>query len=164
VEPLVRQAIHDAGALLEPTDPPASITTAIEVAADARTIDVDPQQFARVFRNLVGNAMHAMPQGGSLAVTCRRDGGGWTIISITDTGVGISPELAKHLFEPFHSTKRFGAGTGLGLAISKQIVERHGGSIGVSSEPERGTTVTIRLPDESIRGGSRGTDGAPVDR
>ncbi|MCD6290382.1 MAG: sensor histidine kinase, partial [Anaerolineae bacterium] len=74
----------------------------------------------------------------------------WVRIFVEDDGEGILPEDLPHVFEPFYrgdrSRSRRRGGTGLGLTLSKALVEAHGGEIGVSSEPERGTKFTIRLP------------------
>jgi len=147
-EALVRRAVEEATCVAEASESRSAVTTNVEVDADVGSIHVDALQVSRMIRNLVTNGLHALAGGGTLTVSCRRDGQGCTVIEVADTGVGISPEHAQHLFDPFHSTKRFGAGTGLGLAISKEIVERHGGSISVSSEPGRGTNVMVRLPDK----------------
>jgi signal transduction histidine kinase len=67
---------------------------------------------------------------------------------ITDTGIGIPREEIPHIFEPFFTTKEGEAGLGLGLAVTYGIVQRHSGHISVDSQPEKGTTFTIRLPRE----------------
>ncbi len=122
-----------------------AVRTSIAVDPEAQRLYADPHQLVRVMRNLINNAYHAMAHGGELAIRChRRDG--WLEIEVNDTGTGMSPEDVAHAFEPFYTTKRFGAGTGLGLAISREIVERHGGRIDVASAPQRGTRVTISLP------------------
>jgi two-component system NtrC family sensor kinase len=68
------------------------------------------------------------------------------VVEVGDTGVGISPEVLPHIFEPFFSTKTEESGVGLGLAVAYGIVERHGGTIEVESEPRHGTTFQLRLP------------------
>ncbi|HMM68400.1 MAG TPA: HAMP domain-containing sensor histidine kinase, partial [Dokdonella sp.] len=72
--------------------------------------------------------------------------GGAALVSVTDTGCGMSPELQKRIFEPFFTTKSTGEGTGLGLDIVRKIVEKHMGRITVESEVGRGTTFTVHLP------------------
>jgi two-component system, NtrC family, sensor kinase len=67
-------------------------------------------------------------------------------VEIADTGVGMSPDIAKHVFEPFFTTKPVGVGTGLGLSVSYGIVKAHGGSIEVTSTAGLGTTFRIALP------------------
>jgi signal transduction histidine kinase len=70
-------------------------------------------------------------------------------VEIEDDGPGMSPEVKTRIFDPFFTTKEVGKGTGLGLSISHGIVERHGGSMWVDSEPNRGTTFVIELPLEA---------------
>lgn len=108
----------------------------------------DPSQLSRVVRNLLDNAYHAISNGSAPRVQCSCAADGALTLEVIDQGVGMSDEQLRHLFDPFYTTKRFGAGTGLGLAISKEIVERHGGVIEVRSREGEGTTVTLRLPGE----------------
>jgi two-component system NtrC family sensor kinase len=68
---------------------------------------------------------------------------------VRDDGVGMPPDVLSNMFEPFFTTKEHGRGLGLGLAISRNIVDRHGGRIGVASQPGHGTTFTITLPLKS---------------
>jgi signal transduction histidine kinase len=97
--------------------------------------------------NLCQNAVHAMPDGGRLAVRCRRTDGR-VEACFADTGVGIAPSDLQRIFEPFFSRRADGVrGTGLGLPITKSIVEKHAGTIAVDSELGEGTTVVISFPD-----------------
>jgi signal transduction histidine kinase len=98
--------------------------------------------------NLATNAIHAMPQGGTLALRVRRSDDGLRV-SVSDTGVGIAPEARAKLFEPFFTTRP--EGTGLGLSVSYGIVAAHGGRIDVESEPGRGSTFTVTLPARQVR-------------
>lgn len=101
-------------------------------------------ELREVFVNLIVNAVDAMPRGGRLALECVRDGNRLRL-RFSDSGQGMPEDVREKIFEPFFSTK--GAhGTGLGLSVSYSIIERHGGSISVDSEPDRGTTFTIDLP------------------
>jgi PAS domain S-box-containing protein len=100
-------------------------------------------ELREVLMNLVLNAVDAMPRGGQIRLQTRRDGD-WAILALSDTGMGIPPELRRRIFEPFFTTKE--TGTGLGLSIVSGIISSHGGTIGVESEPGCGTTFTIRLP------------------
>jgi signal transduction histidine kinase len=110
----------------------------------------DRDQLTQVFINLVGNAADAMPQGGMLIVHTRvqeADGGGAAIVvSVSDTGSGIRPEVLDHIFEPFFTTKPEGQGTGLGLSVTLGIVHSHGGTIDVESKLGQGTTFHVVLP------------------
>jgi len=104
-----------------------------------------PNQIAQVVMNLMINAMHAMPDGGSIAIETT-GGNGTVILRISDTGKGIPPEYLPHIFDPFFTTKEPGKGTGLGLYICKDIITQLHGSIEVESEVGKGTTFTITLP------------------
>jgi len=105
--------------------------------------NLDAGLLKQAFLNLVLNAIQAMPEGGTLTVMSSRVEGR-IVITVADTGVGISTENRKKLFSPFFTTKK--SGTGLGLAITYRIVQNHRGAIDVSSEPGKGTTFTITLP------------------
>ena len=111
----------------------------------------DAHQLRQVFVNLLANAIDASPEGAPLQIVTESigvegNGGGrsYAKISIVDRGSGMDQQTQERLFEPFFSTKK--RGTGLGLAIVKQIVEQHGGKIGVKSEPGKGSTFVIELP------------------
>lgn len=104
-------------------------------------------QLEQVFINLLTNAADAIQTEGSVVIETREEDGA-AVVSVTDTGCGMSEEVLDHIFEPFFTTKEVGRGTGLGLSISHGIIEDHGGSIDVKSTPGFGTTFTIRLPLE----------------
>ncbi len=114
------------------------------------SILADVSQLKQVFINILNNAIDAMPQGGEVEVSTREvtaNGIGPRVeIAFQDQGVGIPAEHLSKIFDPFFTTKEAGKGTGLGLPITKRIVERHGGSIEVTSEEGRGTRFTIQLP------------------
>jgi two-component system NtrC family sensor kinase len=97
--------------------------------------------------NLLNNALDAVEQeGGAVVLRCDFDPGeSRARIRVTDNGHGIDPDLARHLYEPFKSTKGL-KGTGLGLVVTKKIIEEHRGSIKLESTPEKGTTFTLFLP------------------
>lgn len=103
------------------------------------------QELEQVFLNLLVNAWHAMPTGGTIAITTRRQDS-YAIITIADTGCGIPEEHMNRLFEPFFTTKPPEQGTGLGLSVAHQMITAHGGRIDIASQLHRGTTVTITLP------------------
>ena len=100
---------------------------------------------SQVLLNLVINAIHAMPEGGILRLGLRLKGQQITL-TVTDTGHGIPREDLEKIFVPFFTTKEVGKGTGLGLTVVQGIIQEHGGSIEVDSEPGRGSTFTITLP------------------
>jgi signal transduction histidine kinase len=98
----------------------------------------------RVLVNIIFNAMDALPQGGRIAVkTAQKDS--HVVLSISDTGIGMTEEVKKRIFDPFFTTKG-SRGSGLGLSASLGIISKHGGSIGVDSTLEKGSTFYIRLP------------------
>jgi PAS domain S-box-containing protein len=105
----------------------------------------DPDQMSQVLLNLVLNAIHAMPSGGTLRLVVKEDADR-AVIRVSDTGHGIPTEYLSKVFDPFFTTKDVGKGTGLGLTVVHGIIHEHGGSIAVESEVDRGTTFTITLP------------------
>ena len=106
-------------------------------------VTFDPQQVHQVLINLFKNALEAMPKGGEITITSRVKGDK-VEISVTDTGVGLAPEVAGNIFQPYFTTKA--KGTGLGLAICQNIIQEHGGCIFADSAPGQGATFTIQLP------------------
>ena len=137
-------ALRDVLTLLTHSDQlTAAHRVELDVEPSSVVLDADPGQLRQVFWNLSLNAIAAMPDGGTLRVLARQDGGFWTA-AISDEGHGMTPEERDRLFTPFaHS---FPHGSGLGLAIVYRIVEEHGGTIRVDTAPGRGTTITLSLP------------------
>lgn len=109
-------------------------------------IEADAAQLRQVFRNLMINAVEAMPEGGRLTVRTRPGPRGMITVEIQDTGAGIPPENLAKLFTPFFTTKPVGKGTGLGLAISYGIIKMHRGQVNVQSQIGKGATFTVTLP------------------
>jgi two-component system, cell cycle sensor histidine kinase and response regulator CckA len=132
------------------------IELVLNLTAGLGYVMADPGQMNQVFMNLAVNAQDAMPEGGRLLIQTSRagtgagrgsSGGGMNaLITISDTGIGMEPEIRDRVFEPFFTTKEDGAGTGLGLATVYGIVKQIGGSIQVDSEPGAGATFKILLP------------------
>jgi len=121
---------------------------------DLPAVPMVSDQITQVFLNIVINAIDAMPSGGDLRLeTMLSEGGEWVLVYFHDTGPGMPAEQIANLFEPFYTTKS--DGTGLGLAISYGIVERHGGTVEVSSQPGQGATFVVKLPvhPEEAEGG-----------
>ena len=114
------------------------------VEAPLPALLVDRALVGRALTNIIDNALHAMPSGGTISVAIRRAGEQSVDVTVTDNGVGMDDEALAHLFEPYFSTKA--VGTGLGLSIARRNVELNAGTIAVASAPGRGTTVTISLP------------------
>lgn len=109
-----------------------------------------PVRLEQVIMNLIANARDAMPDGGSISVRTStitdEKGHGHALVSVSDTGIGISEDAMAHIFDPFFTTKEPGKGTGLGLSISRGIVRDHGGDIRVESIPGRGATFHMTIP------------------
>ncbi len=110
------------------------------------TVQADPDLMHRAVQNLIVNAQDAMPAGGTLRIRTSRHEDG-VRVEISDTGAGLTPEECERLFTPYYTTKTHG--TGLGLAIVQSVVSDHGGTISVSSQPQKGTTFVIDLPKGS---------------
>ncbi len=110
---------------------------------------MDANQIKQVVLNLVHNALQAMPNGGVLEIvttTAKRNHREWSLVSVKDTGVGISQEDMGRIFEPFFTTKGNRGGTGLGLSVTYGIITDHGGTIEVESEQGKGSKFTVWLP------------------
>jgi signal transduction histidine kinase len=114
-----------------------------EFQEDSLRISADRFAIERVLKNLILNAIEAMPRGGELVVKTKANGQ-WVQIEIQDTGCGIPKERLETIFEDYVTTKR--KGLGLGLAISKKVVEDLNGTIEVESKPGEGTTFTLKFP------------------
>ncbi|MDP9338264.1 MAG: ATP-binding protein [Acidobacteriota bacterium] len=128
---------------------------------DLPEIDADPEMLHRAFQNLLLNALDAMPTGGTLTLrTWDRDEK--VGIEILDTGIGLSSEESARLFTPYFTTKP--QGTGLGLAIVQSVVSDHHGTIAISSEEGRGTTIRIQLPQRQLERGEFVRGDAPTEK
>jgi PAS domain S-box-containing protein len=134
-------------------------TTALDPAVGR--VKIDPGYLAQVLVNLAVNSRDAMPGGGTLTIATRAmvldeayaathpnvQPGRYVALVVHDSGTGIPPEVQSRIFDPFFTTKGAGRGTGLGLAVVHGIVQQSGGHIDVESEPSRGTTFTICVPE-----------------
>lgn len=114
------------------------------VPADLPLLLIDRMLVGRALTNVIENALHAMPAGGALTIDAALAPGRQVQIRITDTGIGMDADALARIFEPYFSTKAIG--TGLGLTIAKRNTEANGGTISVTSERGRGTSVTLTLP------------------
>ena len=153
----------------------AGVKVVTNFAAGMPDASVDPTKIEQVFINLITNACHAMPAGGTLTVTTRervmtpaespqhdtgdrsgirfRSGEPVLAIEIRDTGTGVPPEKLSRIFEPFYTTKSTGKGTGLGLSVTQKIIDLHRGKISIENHPEGGVIATITL--KAIKPGDR---------
>jgi PAS domain S-box-containing protein len=122
---------------------PPVVSLDIELDEAPQKAKLDPEITRRIVDNLVRNAVEAMPQGGKLTVKIRREGSE-VVIEVHDTGIGITKETSKTLFEPLFTTKK--GGLGLGLYFVKMATEAQGGKVNFTSMPGEGTTFKIALP------------------
>jgi PAS domain S-box-containing protein len=114
---------------------------------DIPAIEADPDRMRQVFMNLIMNGRQAIVGRGTITVTTQLvEDGRRILVSFTDSGNGIEPEIIANIFDPFFSTKPTGMGTGLGLSVSYGIVKEHGGEIQVESTTGVGSTFTVNLP------------------
>lgn len=139
---------------------PRMIQIDLSLAENLRVITADPAQIEQVILNLGVNAQHAMPEGGRLHIETDNvtvsgeylraqlgaKPGEYVLLSVSDTGVGINPDIMDRIFEPFFTTKHNGEGTGLGLAMVHGIVAQHGGYTRCYSEPGMGTSFQMYFP------------------
>lgn len=139
---------------------PKSIEVQIQVASDLWSVSGNATQLHQVLMNLCVNARDAMPQGGLLQIAAdnftadesyarmnlEAKPGSYIVVSVTDTGLGIAPEVLDRIFEPFFTTKPVGEGSGLGLSTVAGIVKSHGGFVNVASVVGKGTQFKIFLP------------------
>lgn len=140
------RSARDAAALLRYEAEQKAISVSVDID-DAARIIASEGEIGMVFVNLIQNAMHAMTQGGRVAISGGLNGEGDVVVRVADTGSGISPEHLLKIFHPFWSWRADGStGSGLGLAICQSIVNRWDGAIEVASEVGRGATFTLRFP------------------
>ena len=148
-------------------------------APDLGRIKADPGQIEQILLNLVVNARDAMPSGGRLAITtwnesvspeqAQRHGeaapGTYAVVSVRDTGAGMSKEVQRRIFEPFFTTKEQGRGTGLGLSTVYGIVQQSGGFVSVESAPGEGADFRVYLPavDEGVPQTDQRLESGPVE-
>jgi signal transduction histidine kinase len=127
----------------------AELTMHIAVADDAKKFVADEARVRQVLYNLLSNAVGFSKPGGVIHITCRRSEGKM-VFTVADQGVGIPKDQQWRMFERFESRSQGSdhRGAGLGLSIVKSLVELHGGTVSLESEPGRGTSVTVHLPED----------------
>ncbi|HTM28374.1 MAG TPA: ATP-binding protein [Rhodanobacter sp.] len=124
---------------------PTPMVVELQTAAEPLAIRFDRSQFELALLNLASNARDAMPDGGTLTIASHARNG-HAVLTVSDTGSGMSREIQRHIFEPFFTTKPTDLGTGLGLPVVFDLVKRAGGNIEVDSAPGHGTRFVIELP------------------
>lgn len=139
---------------------PKSIEVKFDIEPELWTIMADSTQIHQVLMNVCINARDAMPTGGTIKIAAKNISinenyakmnldahpGNYIMLTVSDTGVGMTTDVVKRIFDPFFTTKEVGKGTGLGLATALTIVKSHGGLINVYSEPDKGTRFSIYFP------------------
>lgn len=148
----IKTLVDECLELIHPAASEKGCTILSSVSENLCPVPMDSDGMHQVMMNLISNAMDAVtPGSGEIVITADVDTSHpstdehYAVITVADNGSGIAPNLMKHVFELFHSTKG-NRGTGLGLAVSKKLVDEHDGSISVASTLGQGTTFTIRLP------------------
>lgn len=155
----LKHIVRDLVAVLNQTLP-KSIVVKFELPPELWTMSADPTQVHQVLMNVCINARDAMPLGGTLTIKASNvtidenyarmnidaEPGDFVLLTIADTGTGMTREVLKRIFDPFFTTKDVGKGTGLGLAMTMTIVKSHDGFINVYSEPSKGTRFSIYFP------------------
>lgn len=150
--------VNDGLYFLESRCARAGIEVIRQLDAEPPLVEADVSQLHQVLVNLVVNAIQAMGEGGRLTIRTLRSGAD-AVLAVEDTGTGMSEEVRTKIFTPFFTTKDVGQGTGLGLAVAHGIIRSHGGSIGVESEPGRGSRFEVRLPAAHAGAGREAPDG-----
>ena len=123
---------------------PSHINVVREFDASNPVVNIDLDEMRQAVRNLIGNGVEVMPNGGTLTVASEVVEAGWVRVSIKDTGSGIPPDVVEKIFAPFFTTKA--RGTGLGLAVVRKVIDRHNGKVDVESVVGKGTTFRLYLP------------------
>jgi PAS domain S-box-containing protein len=144
---------------------PKNIHVKFEIDPNLWPVSADPTQIHQVLMNVCLNARDAMPEGGTLKIGAgnieidesyaqlnpNAKPGAYIVLTIHDTGIGMSADVMGRIFDPFYTTKEVGKGTGLGLSTTHSIVRSHGGFLNVYSEPGKGSSFSIYLPSSEAR-------------
>ncbi|CAJ0860430.1 Sensor histidine kinase RcsC [Ralstonia sp. LMG 32965] len=160
----VRAVVEETAELLKATLP-ANVTLVLRMTEHETYVLGDATHLHQVVMNLCSNAVHAMPQGGTLGLEVERialtelrafshgalDAGSYVRLGVADDGVGIAPDVLERMFNPFFTTRRAGEGTGLGLSLVDGIVGEHGGAVHVVSKLRHGSRFDIYLPVTDAR-------------
>ncbi len=153
--------LEEAGRSFEALAAAGQVTIVVAGQTDPELppLDVDPVRIREVLDNLIANALRYTPAGGTITVRAEQPAGGSAVqVTVADTGTGIAPDVADHLFDRFAKTTE-SRGSGLGLAIARHIVEAHGGSIEVGGGSERRDHDPVQpAPGRSVAGLTGGLD------
>jgi signal transduction histidine kinase len=146
----VNEVIREMIVLLHSEATQSAVAVRTELAADLPQVMGDRVQLQQVLMNLLLNSIDAMKNvegTRELTIQSHRTDNGQVLISVSDTGVGLPPQMAEQIFDAFFTTKPHG--TGMGLRISRSIIESHGGRLWAAGAPERGATFHLTLPAPS---------------
>lgn len=147
----LNEVIEDVAILMRHLFETSQIAFSMELMKDLPWVVMDRDQIKQVVLNLLHNALHAMPNGGSLSIKTgehQKNDQHWVMMAVQDSGKGITPNDLARIFEPFFTTKADDGGTGLGLAVSYGIISDHNGFIDVDSAPNEGACFNVWLPLE----------------
>jgi signal transduction histidine kinase len=146
--------LKQCGQLVEVQARAAGVSFSVDASPRLPALRADPTRFRQIVLNLASNAIKFTPAGGKVWLGAGLDPAGDVLIQVRDTGIGMKPEDVPKALEAFvqldQDAPRGDPGTGLGLALVKTLVEAHGGSLGIESEPGKGTTVSVRLPKSRL--------------
>ena len=143
----VQDILNEVATLVEGEAQQSKVQIRVVAPLTLPPLKADHEYFRQTLLNLILNGLQAMPEGGTLTLEAKTSNGNF-LIAVTDTGTGITAENQRRIFEPYFTTKA--KGTGLGLAVSRRIIEAHGGTITVFSEPGQGCRFTISVPINSV--------------
>ena len=146
----VNDVVENAVGLLRYDERTHRININLDLEKDLAPIKASPDKLHQVVVNLVINSLDATRDHGDSIWIRTSNQGGQICIMVKDNGTGMHPDVVEKIFEPFFTTKEVGRGTGLGLSVSHGIITSMKGTISVDTDPNRGTTFTIRLPMEKI--------------
>jgi two-component system cell cycle sensor histidine kinase PleC len=145
--------LKQCGQLVEPQARSAGVSLAVDASGRLPALHADPTRIRQIVLNLLSNAIKFTPAGGRVWLSAALEPGGRLLLQVRDTGIGMKPEDVPRALQPFvqlDQAPRGDPGTGLGLALVKTLVEAHGGTLAIESEPGKGTTVFVRLPQERL--------------
>ncbi len=146
--------LKQCGQLMDTQARTAGVALSVDASPRLPGLRADPTRFRQIVFNLLSNAVKFTPAGGKVLLSADLEPAGGLLVKVRDTGIGMKPEDIPRAMEAFvqleHGAPRGDPGTGLGLALVKTLVDAHGGSIAIESEPGKGTTVTVRFPSERL--------------